>query len=283
MSINFEKLLNTNSLKNIVKDLKEASKRLGIDFFGVGALARNVWYLENNELPRGTKDVDFGVYLPNQHVFQSLKNILIAEYEYYPVSDNAFSLISPYEQLPVDLLPFGEIEEQGKVIVEGKGLIAINHDGFSEVRRKGLLEIQIEEILVTVCSIPSVVLLKLIAYDDRPENRPQDPLDLNSIFKYYPDIESERIWGEYSFLYEDEKSHDEVGITVLGYEISRIISESPDLVKRTIKILEKGIQLESKLAEKMIENSINETVASKRELLNFLKNGIMAGFKNYES
>jgi predicted nucleotidyltransferase len=281
MSISFEQLLNAKSVKRIIEDLREASSNLDIEFFAVGALARNVWYMENKEDARGTKDVDFGVYVPNHQIYQSLKDMLIANFGYNEISTNAFCLISPYEKLPVDLLPFGEIENQGKVITEGSGLVSINLDGFSEVYEHGLLSKLIEGVKLSICSIPSVVLLKLIAYDDRPDNRPKDPLDINSIFIYYPDIESEKLWGEYNFLYDDEKTHDEVGISVLGYEISKIIFSNDTLIERVISILDKAINSESQLAEKMIQNPVEETVKSKQDMLVFLRNGIVSGLEKY--
>lgn len=201
----YEKLGST-LLKNIIKDIIIASKELEIDFFGVGALARNAWYVDNNLPARGTKDVDFGVYIPNEDIYNLLRNKLINDFGYIASSSNAFCLISP-DEIPVDLLPFGEIEENGKVLVEGKGLTSISLDGFKEVHVKGLKSIDVEGDVFSVCTIPAVVLLKLIAFDDRPEQRVKDPLDISSIFKVYPDIESDFIWDEYSFLYEDELSH----------------------------------------------------------------------------
>jgi hypothetical protein len=49
------KALGTTSLKEVINDVKAATGELEVDFFGVGALARNVWYIEHDENPRGTK------------------------------------------------------------------------------------------------------------------------------------------------------------------------------------------------------------------------------------
>jgi hypothetical protein len=50
----YSKLGNT-LLKDIVADIMAASNDLGVEFFGVGALARNAWYVENDLPARGTK------------------------------------------------------------------------------------------------------------------------------------------------------------------------------------------------------------------------------------
>ena len=127
---------------------------------------------------------------------------------------------------------------------------------------------------IKVCSIPAVVILKLIAYDDRPEHRPSDPIDIDSIIAYYPKIETEMIWDEYSFLYDDKLDHKETGIKVLGYEMSKIIIQNEKLTQRILDILSASIALETRLAEQMIQDAVKETLESKVNILQLLKVGI---------
>jgi predicted nucleotidyltransferase len=270
------KALGTTSLKEVVNDVKAVAGELQVDFFGVGALARNVWYIEHDENPRGTKDVDFAVYVSNSETYQELKNILISKFDYTEVSSNPFCLMSPYG-IPLDLLPFGEIVNNGKVTIEGKGLVEINLDGFFETYSYGLVETIIEDDRFKICSIPSVVLLKLIAYDDRPAYRLKDATDIASILVYYPDIENIFIWDEYSFLYEDDLEHEDVGIKVLGYELAKIIKSNQELTERVFTILDKAILLKSNLAVNMIINTEIETVDMKIKNLKMLKQGIKEG------
>ena len=170
--------LHNPHLKQIIADVRTVSEDLGLSFFAVGALARNVWYTAHDMHPRGTKDVDFALYLPSREVYNRLRTRLISDHAYRPAPHNAFCLNSPYG-IPVDLLPFGEIEQDGKVIVDGQGLVEVRLDGFMETYLNALEDIRIEGDTLKVCSIPAVVLLKLIAFDDRPERRPNDPLDID--------------------------------------------------------------------------------------------------------
>lgn len=272
--------LNTPHLKEILSNIREVCNALGIDFFGVGALARNIWYVQNEESPRGTKDIDFGVYVANEEVYHQLHTKLIEDYKYTTATSNAFCLISP-QGVQVDLLPFGEIENDGKVIIEGTGLTSINLEGFKEVFEYGTTEAIVENDTFKVCSMPAVVLLKLIAFDDRPENRPKDPIDINSILLYYPQIETDLIYyEEYVFLYEDDKkTFQEIGIEVLGFEISKIIVANEALKNRVLNILNKALNLKSKLAELMIQDAEKETIKMKLGLLQSLQSGILQGIK----
>lgn len=272
---NIYEALGNKHLKDIISDTIDASNELGIEFFGVGALARNIWFLENNLTPRGTKDVDFGVYIPNADMYSKLKLKLINEYNYTSSSGNTFCLISP-NGIAVDFLPFGEIENQGKVLIDGKGLTTIKLDGFKEVFEKGIKTVEIETQHINICTIPAVVLLKLIAFDDRPEHRIKDPLDIAAIIKEFPNIESDLLWEEYNHLYDKDLdlSHDEIGTVVIGSEIGKLICHNRQLLNRVLKILQDGFKIKSPLAERMIVDTLEETIEQKQHLLKLLEKGI---------
>lgn len=274
--------LQTPSLKEVINDLRKVCKKLDIDFFGIGALARNIWYVANQENPRGTRDIDFAVYIPNQQAYQKLKQELINNYNYTQSTSSAFCLISPHNA-ELDLLPFGEIENDDRVKIEGQGLTTLNLDGFLETYKLGIINFEIENENLKICSLPAIILLKLISFDDRPEIRIKDTKDINSILYHYPTMEDELIWDKYNFLYDDKKSHHQVGIETLGYEIAKIIQPNQKLLKRVLSILENAISKQSNLAIHMIENSVKETEQEKINILTYLKEGVEAGIKKYKS
>jgi predicted nucleotidyltransferase len=271
-------VLNNPYLERIVGDVRTACDELNLDFFAVGALARNVWYTAHDMPARGTKDVDFALYLPNQDVYNQLREKLIDDLGYTSASHNAFCLNSPHG-VPVDLLPFGEIEENGKVIVEGQGLVEVKLDGFVETYQHAVRKIQIEDDLLNVCSIPAVVLLKLIAFDDRPERRPNDPLDIDAVLRHYPHLETDLIWEKYNFLYKDDSDHELIGIEVVGHEIAKIIHQNESLCTRVLDILERAMSGTSNLAKQMVSPEIKETVERKIERLATLRRGVVDGLK----
>jgi predicted nucleotidyltransferase len=87
-------------------------------------------------------------------------------------------LISP-DQFQVDLLPFGEIEAAGQVIVERTGMSSIKADGMKEVYAFGAELIHLDTgHTFKAATLPGIVLLKLVAYDDREELRQKDALDI---------------------------------------------------------------------------------------------------------
>lgn len=189
-------------------------------------------------------------------------------------AENDFCLLTQ-DGKQIDLLPFGEIEKEGQVMIEGKGHVKISLDGFKEAFELGVVEIKIGEESYKTCSIPGIMILKLIAYDDRPSKRSKDITDINSICLYYPSIEEEYIWGNHFDLYDDELEHIDVGIIVLGRQMRILVGGNRNLAKRLIGIMDKAIEEQSPFLSLMIQNSETETIEMKRKIIQQLKKGFI--------
>lgn len=266
--INYD-ALQIDGLKEVFIQINETCTKLEIDFFIIGAIARNIWFVENDEEARGTKDIDFGVYIPDVNKYSQLKDTLKEEYKYIESSGNDFCLITQ-DGKQIDLLPFGEIED-----IEGDKipLTAITFDGFKETFEFGLIDVNIGDEKYKSCSIPAVMILKLIAFDDRPEIRGKDAVDIDSICQYYPSIEEEHIWSNYFNLYEEGREHEQVGIMGLGREMKKLTKSNKELEDRLLSIMDKAINEESRLLPLMIQNSEKETIEMKRKVFEWLKLG----------
>ncbi|HMS67287.1 MAG TPA: nucleotidyl transferase AbiEii/AbiGii toxin family protein [Saprospiraceae bacterium] len=265
--------LKVDGLKDVLQNIATACDHLNIDFFVVGAVARNIWYVHGGKESRGTQDIDFGVYVPDHETYDDLKNYLTENFKYTQAQDNIFGLDTP-EGKGIDLLPFGEIAENDEVVMEGRGMTKIKLDGFKEAYLNGSINTNIEEEAYKACSIPGIVILKLIAYDDRPDRRTKDIKDISLICKYFPDIETNLIWEEHYDLYEEDRSHDEVGYIVLGREMKKIIKDNNGLFERVYDILNKAINGQSGVLELMINDRIQETLDQKVRILECIKEGL---------
>ena len=265
--------LQVEGLKEVLAQVSDACHELDIHFFIVGAIARNVWLADHGQQPKGTRDIDFAVYIPSKEKYYKLKEKLQAKYNYHSSSQNAYCMLAPGGK-QVDLLPFGEIEEDGQVMIEGKGFSRISLEGFREVFGLGLRQVRLGNEEYTVCTIPSVLILKFIAFDDRPERRIKDVKDIENICKSYPRLEQEYIWSEHFDLYEEDRSHDEVAMLVLGREIKKIAKANDRLFQRLIRILEDAIEGRSRLMDHMIEDSEKETIEQKKKILSNILQGM---------
>lgn len=72
---------------------------------------------------------------------------------------------------------------------------------------------------------------------------------------------------------EKINEHDEIGVIVLGREMKKLISNSSDLEKRIINIIDKAIDQESLVVSLMIQNSEDEAIADKKNIIKKLKLG----------
>lgn len=265
--------LKVEGLREVLETVATACNSLDIDFFIVGAVARNIWYIDSNTELRGTKDIDFGVYVRDAKTYSQLKNQLIDKFQYKQEQENAFCLISPNGKA-IDLMPFGQIANDTEIIIEGSGMTTLKLEGFEEVFKEGSIETEIEGETYKACSIPGIVILKLIAYDDRPDRRIKDIIDINTIFKHYSEIETEMIYDEYNDLYDGELSHHEVGLIVLGSLMKKILRSNTELLARVTSIIEDAINEKSDILEHMITDYLSETLEDKAAILNFIRRGL---------
>lgn len=269
--INFESL-RQEGLKPLFKALERGFNLLEIDFYLVGAIARDTWFAHHGVRPLGTKDVDFAVYIPSKENYEKLREYLRDKEGFQTSSQNQFVIFSP-EGLEVDLLPFGEIEVEGKVMIEGKSLTQIAVNGFREVYENGTDEVEFENDQVfKVCTLPGIVILKLIAYDDRPEIRLNDIKDITLILKHYFDIETETIYEQHNDLFEDDRDTSLIAARVLGRQMKRIFARSKDVEERITSIIQREIDNpeKSKIAELMVtgtDNEITSAIAILKEIL----------------
>jgi len=186
--------------------LERAFDKFGIDFYLVGAVSRDVWMSGVNKfIPRRTTgDIGFAVLINNKGIYEKLRDYLVETEGFTPSRENAFVFIYK-DGRQVDLLPFGAIEdEERRVTVQGTGFTSVHVDGFKEVYEKMLPEVELGKHRFKFCSLPGIILLKLIAWDDRPEARRDDVLDISDILNHYFEMNSDEIWEKHNDLFASE-------------------------------------------------------------------------------
>jgi len=274
LKIPFSKIREEGQFKEIFLALERGFNKFGIDFYLVGATARDVWMKGIHDLPpkRATSDIDFGIMIKDSFVFDDLKSYLIEEEGFIPSKNNEFVLIWK-DKSQVDLIPFGDLESEGIVTVKGTGFTSMNVEGFKEVYEQASEEIITEDQRFKVCTLPGIVILKLIAWDDRPEVRRDDIDDIAEIIINYFHLNDEVIFEQHSDLFTDDIELDEIASQFLGREIGKIVSGNPKLVERIKGILENGLNDNNNLAELFASES-DQTIEYSKSLISHIKKGI---------
>ncbi len=231
-------------LKDVLDTLEVAFEEVGIDFYYIiGATAKNIWYEKNDKIGRVTKDIDFAVFVNSNNQFKELKRILANKNGYVDIKDNEFAMLSS-NGTQIDILPFGEIEVLDGVTIEnGIGLHQIKVNGFKEIADTGLAEHEQDGNRFKIATLPSIVLLKFIAYDDRPEFRMKDIQDIADIINIYFEIETDIFYDEHHDLLERiDEGHGIIASRVIGRLMKKTLDKHLPLKDRIVKILDKHIQ-----------------------------------------
>tara|TARA_R110002124_G_scaffold106373_2_gene258038 strand:+ start:261 stop:1019 length:759 start_codon:yes stop_codon:yes gene_type:complete len=225
-------------LKNVFDTVEKTFTELSIDYYLIGALARQIWYEKAEMKFRTTRDIDYAILVGSHQEYEAVKQYLIENENYIAVMENAFVLISP-DGLQVDLLPFGDIESQGSVKIEGTGMTTIQISGMKEVYKNGTEVVSLETgNSFNAATLIGIVLLKLIAYDDRPERRQKDATDIGNILLNFFPLHQDLIYSIHLDMFgEQERTLENISAIVLGREIKKIVSSNASLIDRLNRIL----------------------------------------------
>jgi predicted nucleotidyltransferase len=272
-------------LKEAFAALEACFSEAGIDFYLIGAVARDIWLtgLHDIKSKRITKDVDWAVLVPTPEVYQELKQKLVDSGDFTPSRENNYVLIYK-DGTSIDLLPFGEVETEGRVTVEGPGMTSIRVDGFQEVYESGTQWVTLEEMQpFKVCTLPGIVILKLVAFDDRPEHRQKDIVDITYILENYFSISNGEIFDKHYDLLDENFIEERAAVRLLGRQMQPILMRSTALKERIIRILESNTAdaARSPIGNLMIRGT-EKTVAEAIVLLKDILAGILDAASSLE-
>ncbi len=265
--------LRQDQLKELLQVVEKVFIKCEIDFYLLGAIARDTWYAKEQIDSRATRDVDFAVYISEKKKYDELLEDLISNHGFSEIKDVPFRLQTPFT-FNIDIIPFGEISIDEAVIPDENWDSPIFVNGFEEVFRKATIQVKDEgdDLKFKVATLPAILLLKLIAYDDRHEKRTQDPQDIAQIIENYFEIEKEMIWEEHNDLFDEDSDLIEIGARVIGREINQIISENKTLKERVLNILSLEEQVQKSMAEAMVHGDL--TLDKVEGWLNLIKEEI---------
>ena len=217
-----------------------------IPYYLIGVSAIALELLKKGIKPsRGTKDIDFAIMISSIKEYENLSaSIVKAGFNNVKAP---WTFYSEKFNIVIDLLPFGEIEEQDTVQFNER-YSDLHVLGFKEVLENPD-RVQIEEKIVNIPPLPGMVVLKLVAWSDRPEERENDLIDILRIIEHYFEHNFDEI-VEFHHDTFPEDSFDQLIISaeVLGRKAKFYIEKSEKLSERISKILNNNLEQESQSA-----------------------------------
>ncbi|MEZ7500392.1 hypothetical protein QO200_16790 [Flavobacterium sp. Arc3] len=122
-TISFKQLQQQPHFSEMLTALENGLNKYGIDFYLVGAVARDVWMTDINYIPpsRVTGDIDFAVFINDKNTYADLREYLINIEVFISYKGNG--LVLKWKNIiQINLMPFGEIEAKpSNITVEGTG------------------------------------------------------------------------------------------------------------------------------------------------------------------
>lgn len=262
-------------LMEIVESLNKAVDELHIDFFLIGAQARNILLEENNITAyRLTEDYDFAVFINNDTMFDELKIFLINNFKFKAIDNITHRLLYADNKL-VDILPFGDIALNEYMEFNDKEETIISIIGFKEIYSH-MIEFGYDKDDFKITSLAGLTVLKLIAWSDKPYIRTKDIEDISIIMMNYFAIYQEEIFEDYPEWFDDDIDTLYYGARLLGKHIHRIIYSNIKLLNRILSILtQNSIDPEnSPIAEIIYRRNRNMNLLSITQLLQQMIVGI---------
>lgn len=246
-----------SELVDLLRLVHKTCMTCGIDYFVAGAMARDLilYHVFGEKPSRLTRDVDLGIRVNDWDQFSALKTALIETGQFSEAAGLEHRLYYQQGLLPLDLVPFGEIQTPaGTIEWPPKGDIVMRVAGFAEARRAALAIEIVPGFTIRVASIPSLAILKLVAWSDRNAETTKDAVDLLLLIKSYTSIgnQDQLYESERDLLQEHDYNPDLAGAALLGKDAALISScEATQIIQ--------GILRTESLRQRLIDHMIRSS------------------------
>lgn len=224
--------------------IDEIMRKYQIPYYLIGVSAIALELLKDGIKPsRGTKDIDFAIMISSMAEYEDISNALI---------DSGFNKVkapwtfySEQFKVVIDVLPFGEIEEKHTINFNER-FVVLHVLGFKEVLEEAV-QVNIEEKIANIPSLPGMVILKLIAWSDRPEERENDLSDILQIIQHYYDLAwDEIVEHHHDTLDKDPFDQRIIAAEVLGRKSRLYLEKSSAISERVLQVLDANLREASK-------------------------------------
>jgi len=225
-------------LSDVVRALNDAAQDTSPRWLIVGAAARDLILHGVHGLPikRFTEDLDVAIAVGTWSEYERLRNALIRDGA--TASKNHEQRLA-FRGWQIDVVPFGGVERDG-VIVWPRSETEMSATGLEEASRHALTVLLPGNVVARVASLPALLILKLITWEDRHHELPRhDAHDLRTLIDAYAEEwNRERLYEEgddllQHFGYDNQRA----AAALLGCDARAIAI--PATAARIIEILQR--------------------------------------------
>jgi len=250
-----------SSVINALLEITKIAVGLNLDFFMVGATARDIVmeHVYNIKAPRMTKDIDIAVCVANWGEYKALTDGLVATGRFLK---RAQKQRYDFEGTFIDIIPFGDISgRDNKISWPPDHDTIMSTVGFNDIYKNAItFRLNSEPVLdIKVPTIPGLAIMKLLAWDEGFPDRKKDAEDLLFFMRAYQHagIEDRLYDQETSLLVEEQFDNERAGIRLLGRDMAKISNADTANAIKEILGLETGEKSRYRLISQMGSNIYN--------------------------
>lgn len=210
-----------------------------VPYYLIGANAISLELLKKGYKPgRKTNDIDFAIMVSTLDHYKEISDSI--QEQGLIKLDAAWRFYHKKFDVVVDLLPFGEIEENDTIGFNER-TTDLHVLGFKEVMEDSI-EIEINETKVRIPPLPGMIVLKLVSWSDRPEVRNNDLYDILRVIEQYNNLEYENNYKNHFDVIEEMNEFDErrFSARILGRKVKTYLDKSIVLKNRIESVLAKN-------------------------------------------
>lgn len=212
-----------------------------IPFFLIGAQARDIHFsLKNIKPVRVTGDLDFAIMVDSMDHYTALLDGL--QKIGFESTSLPYRMIWPQGATIIDLLPFGQIEQNHHIHFINQG-IELSVLGYREMKEE-LQFFHFEHapgLSIPLPPLHGIFILKIISWDDKKPDRKKDLQDMSQILKYFWDFVEEEAYEQHLDLFNDEFDIHTCAARILGRHLAHTLKRSEQLKERVIQVLKQQI------------------------------------------
>lgn len=273
----FNQLQQQPHILKMLTALEKGLTKYNIDFYLVATntATGNLYTTTINKMSfdRITTNIEFTFFINAKNVYVDLREYLINIGGFSNYKSFGFSLTWK-NSIKVDLIPFAEIEVKPSKITFGLTNLNI---GIPEIYDFGLTEaLKMErKHSFKVCSLPGIVLLKLIHYQENPQTRPDDIKDICQILNHFFDMYAHEIYITHNDLFDDQDINLQlIAGRVIGRDIRKITELNEALFLSIKNLLKKNtVDIHSSDIAKIMTDLFINTVEDNLKILEQIKIG----------
>lgn len=249
-------------LKPILEKLIEYFSEMDIQFYVIGATARDIiMSIHNEKSGRATRDLDIAIAISDWDAYKKVEDgiIKIDGFEKDKKQKQRFIYLDNFE---LDIVPFGDIMKQDdKIFWPPDETTAMSVLGFSEVSNFTEGIVVDDNINIEVASLEGIFILKIVAWNDRYFKNNKDADDIAFIINNYFSINAQRAAENHfeDIISDEDFTERKAGAKLLGVDISKMLSNNSKTKNLIAEIIENEIAKEE---DSILINQILETHSS---------------------